>query len=147
MFRLFRIAGSLLATTALIISLAPAASASSSVQIVLSAQIPSSTTTGNLGPTGFWIWCEGASTNPYKGQCSGSMYFYDLGLVKAVFDSAPPVVTSNLVTVSVASSDAKIMCTLSASLPATSGSTNTISETCTAPARSGTINHAVVQVT
>ncbi len=39
-------------------------------------------TTTKASPFGFWIWCEGASTNPYAGVCSGAMYFYAFGIVR-----------------------------------------------------------------
>jgi hypothetical protein len=140
--------GLLFAVAAIALSGAPSAAAqSNAVQIVLSAQIPPGTTTGTLGPFGFWIWCEAPSGRPYSGECAGSMYFYDLGLVSSVDDSAPPVVTSSSVMVSVASDDGKIACTLSAPLPASVGATNTVSVNCSAPNRAGTINRAVVRVT
>jgi len=40
-----------------------------------------------ITPFGFWIWCEGASSNPYQGECNGAMYFYAFGITKGVFGS------------------------------------------------------------
>jgi hypothetical protein len=39
---------------------------------------------GGGSPVGFWIWCQADSRNPYVGECSGSMYFYALGITKGV---------------------------------------------------------------
>jgi hypothetical protein len=111
-------------------------------QLVVSGQLTPGVTTGTLGPFGIWVWCEDENaSNPYAGECAGSMYFYDLGLTKFVEDVEGTLsLTSTSFSVELASSDGSIDCTVSGTRTS-SGPTNTISVDCSAPAgRSGTLS-------
>ena len=86
-----------------------------------------------ITPFGFWIWCEGASANPYQGSCNGAMYFYALGITKGVFGSATS--SGGVFTMNVHSADGKVACSLSNATPVLSGPSNKVTATCTAPAQ------------
>ncbi len=80
---------------------------------------------------GFWIWCEGpVSINNYAGQCSGSMYFYGLGVTRPV--SGLVSGSSGIFTMRVASPDGEIACGLANQSPNTGAGaqSNTIDVTC-----------------
>jgi hypothetical protein len=99
-------------------------------------------------PFGFWIWCEdNGSTNPYHGKCSGSMYFYDLGITRGVKGAVAE--TSGIYTMSVVSTlDNAVACALSNdSTTITSGPTNTVNVVCAAPAGTGSAPNSVITVT
>lgn len=118
-------------------------------QLVVSGQIPPGATTGTLGPFGIWVWCEDPdASNPYAGECAGSMYFYDLGLTKFVEDEEGTLsLTSTSFSVELVSPDDSIDCTVSGTT-ANRGPSNTISVSCSAPAgRSGTLSNVVVRIT
>lgn len=127
-------------------SRAHAASFSHSEQVVFSGLAQSAQT-----PVGFWIWCEADSTNPYFGQCNGAMYFYALHLVKHVDEMQIPgiqEVGDGHYVMMVQSSDGSVSCTLENVPPPTSGPTNTVNVTCTAPpSLSAVSKSAVVNVT
>ncbi len=129
------------------VSLASPAFAASSEQVVFSG-----TGFGSFQntptPFGFWIWCEGDSSNPYHGQCSGAMYFYALGIVKHVVDGNITELPEGNYSITVLSTlDNTVNCTLVNALPIRSGPDNTVTATCTAPAGTGTSFNAVVTVT
>lgn len=86
-----------------------------------------------ITPFGFWIWCEGASGNPYEGRCNGAMYFYALGITKGVFGSVSG--SGQVFTMTVHSADGKVACSLTNSTPVMSGPSNMVSAKCTAPAQ------------
>lgn len=101
-------------------------------------------------PIYFWVWCEADSSNPYVGQCNGSMSFPAFHLTKHVGDTAPiaePQDGQYLMTVG--SSDGSVSCTLENVPPPTRGPTNTVHIKCTAPASftDGLSTNAVVNVT
>ncbi len=130
---------------------APAASSQGggATQLVLSGQLTPGVTTGTLGPFGIWVWCEGPdASNPYAGECAGSMYFYDLGLTKFVEDEEGTLsLTSTSFSVELVSPDGSIDCTVSGST-ANKGPSNTITVSCSAPTgRSGTLSNVVVRIT
>jgi|SRR5579863_3660104 len=91
---------------------------------------------------GFWIWCEGpVSINKYAGLCSGSMYFYGLGVTRpvsgSVLESSPGIFTMR-----VASPDNEIACGLANESPDTvaGAQKNTVDVTCPlAPQSAGVI--------
>jgi hypothetical protein len=96
---------------------------------------------------GFWIWCEGESTNPYNGACNGAMYFYGIAITEGVFGSVTET-SENIYQMSVHSSDGKVNCTLvNESATITRSLTNTVSAVCSAPSGHGTSPHTVVNVT
>jgi hypothetical protein len=117
------------------------ASAAHSEQVVFSG-----TGGTDIGPFGNWIWCEADSTNPYHGNCSGSVYFYAQHITKHVVgeitESAP-----GLYTMSVWSSDHSVVCDLNNPNPAVRGPHNTVNVSCSAPAASGSSTNEVVNVT
>jgi len=39
---------------------------------------------GSTTPFGFWIWCQPVSSNAYGNDCTGSVYFYRLGITVGV---------------------------------------------------------------
>ncbi len=45
--------------------------ANNSEQVVFSTSGGSGTFGGKSTGFGFWIWCEGQSSNPYQGECNG----------------------------------------------------------------------------
>jgi hypothetical protein len=130
------------------VGIASRADAASSEQIIFSGT-GFSPSTGT--PFGFWIWCQSdESSTPYAGECSGSMYFYSLHVTKHVEDVVEvqePSEGEYLMTV--ASSDGAVSCTLENDPPPTSGPTNTVHVSCTAPASfaDGVSTNAVVQAT
>ena len=79
---------------------------------------------------GFWIWCEISSTNPYNGQCAGSMYYVNVAtgayVAVHVAESGPVSYTS----VTVTTSDGQITCTLMPPSNPTQGPTNKIAGSC-----------------
>ncbi len=97
---------------------------------------------------GFWIWCEGESTNPYHGACSGAMYFYGLAITKhvagGVTEQAEGVYQ---MTVASTADDTIQSCTLTNVTPITNGPHNTVNVSCVLPAGTGSVTHAVVNVT
>ena len=94
----------------------------------------------------FWIWCEGASSNSYVGACSGSVYFYVLGITRPV--SGTVTGANSLFTMNVASPGKTpvVSCTLSNVAEPSSGPTNAVNISCTAPSGSGGSTNAVVIV-
>lgn len=139
----------LVAIAAVVLVIAPTAGSQGASQLVVSGQVPAGTTTGNLDGFGLWVWCQDPSaSNPYAGECAGSMYFYNLGLTKFVEDEEDTLVlTSTSFSVELVSRDGTIDCTVSGSLPASKGPSNTISVSCSQPTRSGTLSNVVVKVT
>lgn len=105
-------------------------------------------TTTKASPFGFWIWCEGASSNPYAGACNGAMYFYAFGITRPVDGSVSA--SSGAFTMSVHSPGPTFRCTLTNVPPVTTGPTNTVSASCTTPGAligSGSSKNSVVRVT
>jgi hypothetical protein len=97
---------------------------------------------------GFWLWCEDPeATNPYAGECHGSVYFYGIGLTKGVSGSVSEG-PDGIYKMTVTSRDGKVACTFwNVSATITRGLTNTVNAICSAPAGSGTSPNTVVQVT
>lgn len=109
-------------------------------------------TTTKASPFGFWIWCEGASTNPYAGACNGAMYFYAFGITRPVDGSVSG--SNQTFTMKVHSPGPTFSCALTNVAPITSGPTNTVHVSCGAAAAlpgalsgSGTSPRSVVRVT
>src|SRR2546427_11666671 len=103
----------------------PAASvaAPNAEQIVFSGQTPPGFFTV---PAGFWIWCEDEETgNPYEGRCAGSMYFYQLELIRPVQGGVTDL-ASGAHRMTVGSGDGAIACTLDNSPPVTKGASNAV---------------------
>ena len=126
----------------------PASAANNSEQVVFS---KTGAFSPDLGPFGFWVWCEADSSNPYQGFCNGSMYFYAAGGAEHVAGTITEVpADSGLYTMSVQNTTGQypISCTLRNTAPAVSGPHNTVDVSCTAPA-SGTTSAdgSVVRVT
>lgn len=148
MKRALLIAAVLTLAAASMVGIASRASAASSEQIVFSGTgfSPSAGV-----PFGFWIWCQSAeSQTPYAGECAGAMYFYSLHITKHVDDVAPlaePV--DGRYVMRVASDDGSVNCTLTNDPPPTSGPTNTVRVSCTAPTSftDGVSTNAVVKAT
>jgi hypothetical protein len=117
-------------------------------QLVISGQVPPGTATGNLDGFGIWVWCEDPdASNPYAGECAGSIYFYNIGLTKFVEDEEDTLsLTSTSFSVELVSPDGSIDCTVSGT-SATKGPSNTITVSCSSPARSGTLSNVVVRIT
>ena len=139
-----------LAAISLVAAPAAGSQGSGATQLVISGGTPPGTTTGNLDGFGIWVWCEDpAASNPYAGECAGSMYFYDLGFTKFVEEEEDTLVlTRTGFSIELVSRDGTIDCTVSGSLPAAKGPNNTIRVDCSAPTgRSGTLSDVVVRVT
>lgn len=146
--RLLR-ASVLVAVVGAALALAPTAGSQGATQLVISGQTPPGATSGNLDGFGLWVWCEDPSAaNPYAGECAGSMYFYNLGLTKFVEDEEDTLVLSSTgFSVELVSPDGTIDCTVSGTLPAAKGPSNTIDVGCSTPDRSGTLSNVVIRVT
>ena len=84
-----------------------------------------------ITPFGFWIWCEGASANPYQGECNGAMYFYALGITKGVNGEVSG--SGQQFTMTVHSRDGMVACSLVNTPPVLHGPGNMVTATCTAP--------------
>lgn len=138
-----------LSTVALMAAPVAGSQAGGATQLVISGQTPPGTTTGNLDGFGIWVWCEDPDAgNPYAGACSGSIYFYNIGLTRHVFGGVLALNESTNFSVHLTSSrDESVDCIVSGSLPATKGPSNTISVSCSSPSRSGTLSNVVVRVT
>jgi hypothetical protein len=82
-------AAALVAMLILHIARTPTARATASEQVVFSGAgvFTDDAALKPITPFGFWIWCEGASANPYQGVCNGAMYFYAFGITKHVSGS------------------------------------------------------------
>jgi hypothetical protein len=147
----FVLAAVLLAGVVISITSQPAL-AQSSQQVVFSGTglgtFALGTNAPKVSPLGFWIWCEGASTNPYAGACNGAMYFYAFGITRPVDGSVAG--SNGTFTMTVHSPGPTFRCTLTNVPPVTSGPTNTVNVSCTAPGAltgSGSSKNAVVKVT
>lgn len=128
------------------VAVLPMSAQNVSTQVVFSGT-GESTFNGTATPFGFWIWCEGASGNPYVGACSGSMYFYALGITRPVTGTATG--SNSLYTMSVHSRAVNpvISCTLNNPSAPVTGPHNTVDVTCTTLSGSGTSTNSVVNVT
>jgi hypothetical protein len=155
MSRLLTVFGVVVTALVLVLSMAPGrnARAASSEQIIFSDSGSGSGTfinPANGNPTqthfGFWVWCEGDSTNPYQGRCNGAMYFYAFAITKHV-DGSVSELGGGSYMMSVASKDGSISCALTNAPPVKSGLNNTVNVTCSSPAGSGSDTRAVVKVT
>ena len=89
---------------------------------------------GPLTPFGFWIWCFGAGSVPYTGQCTGAMYFYGTEPPQPVNDSASPVLNDGSATVYVQATNGSFECSLTGPV----GKRVTVSVHCTSGPRTGT---------
>lgn len=103
-------------------------------------------------PVGFWIWCQAenpSSHTDYVGECAGAMYFYALGITKAVEGEIEESETEEGVyTATVASrKGSSVSCQLTNHLPITHGPSSTVDITCASPNGSGQSTTAVVNVT
>jgi hypothetical protein len=149
-------AAALLAVLILHVTRTPAARAAASEQVVFSGTgvFTDDAAPAPITPFGFWIWCEGASANPYQGECSGAMYFYAFGITKGVLGSVSG--SGQQFTMTVHSADGVIACTLKNGPTVVSGPANMVTATCTAPSQvvdtadndtSGLSTNAVVSIT
>ncbi len=149
MARIITAAGLLLVAIVLGLGAAPGptARAASSGQVVFSVNVLSGfgTFAGTPTPVGFWVWCEAESTNPYQGECNGSLYFYALGgpqhVTGTIRELAPDQYQMHV------TSAGGFDCRLTNVLPVTSGPTNTVTLSCTSPAGTTTVPNVVVNVT
>jgi len=135
---------------AVVLLIAPGALAQSSKQIVFSGTGVFAYTTANPPDKhfGFWIWCEGESTNPYQGNCSGAMYFYSLmNPTKHVAGEVTEVSEGVYKMTVVSTVDGSVSCTLTNTPPVKHGPTNTVTVSCSTPAGGGSSTNAVVVVT
>ena len=138
MSRIFLAAVLALGLPLALITQAPVASAERSEQVVFSG-----IGSGGFGPFGFWVWCQVETSNPYETDCNGSMYFYQLGLVKHVTgDVSEPA--DDQYQMDLASADGSVACTLTNEPPIVSGPHNTVDASCSSPSGKGSSTNAVV---
>ena len=146
----------LMAVLLLHVTRTPTARAAASQQVIFSGTgvFTDDAAPKPITPFGFWIWCEGASANPYQGACNGAMYFYAFGITKGVFGSVSG--SGQGFTMTVHSADGVIACTLKNGPTVVSGPGNMVTATCTAPSQvvdtadndtSGLSTNAVVNIT
>ena len=114
------------------LSLAPAAGAQGKEQIVFSG-----TGSGRFGVFGFWVWCAVEGPPHYEDECNGSMYFYDLGLVKHVTGEASEP-AEDVYQMDVESRDGSVVCTLMNDPPILHGPRNTVDVSCSSPTGAAT---------
>jgi hypothetical protein len=98
---------------------------------------------GDFGPVGFWVWCQVQTSNPYETDCNGSMYFYQLGLVKHVGGEVSEPADDQY-QMDVSSADGSVACTLTNEPPIVHGPHNTVDVSCSSPSGSGSSSTAVV---
>ncbi len=147
MSRVLFVAALLLSVSAFVTSvsqLAPAQTASTQVVFSGTGSGVFNTKTTHFG---FWIWCEGASSNPYVGACNGAMYFYALGITRPVTGVVTGTKPEFVMNVHSPGTTPAVKCTLNNVAPITSGPTNTVNVACSAPSGSGASTSAVVVVT
>jgi hypothetical protein len=119
-----------------------------SEQVVFSGVATSGSSFPGGSPVGFWIWCEAESTNPYAGECNGSMYFYALGVTRHVEGEIEETGEDLYqMTVSSTRDSAIIDCLLSNTDEPVHGPRNTVQVSCSTPFGSAISNNAVVNVT
>jgi hypothetical protein len=137
--------------------------ANNSEQVVFSKTGGFMTLTGNAKPAtpfGFWIWCEGASANPYQGECNGAMYFYALAtpathVVGQVMEGPAGIYTMHVVegTAGGGTLNPEYTCTLTNTAPNLQGPGNSVKVSCIfSPALGGgmgtaSVADAIVNVT
>jgi len=124
----------------------PVMAQSASTQVVFSGT-GSGTFGGKTTHFGFWIWCEGGSSNPYVGACNGAMYFYALGITRPVSGTATGSGSLFSMTVHSPGKTPAVSCTLNNPNTPVSGPHNTVDVSCSAPSGSGSTTNAVVVVT
>ena len=122
--------------------------AKNSEQVVFSGVAGVHSTFPSGSPAGFWIWCEADSSNPYLGECNGSMYFYALGITKHV-EGEVTEPSEGIYRMEVSSTlDNSVNCVLTNQSPdPVNGPQNTVTVSCTSPSGSATSTSAVVNVT
>ncbi len=90
---------------------------------------------GGSTPFGFWIWCQPTSANAYGQDCTGSMYFYALGITTGVNGGIVQANGGYTVTVSSTPPNGAISgCTFTLTTPFSPGATNSVTLNCTSPA-------------
>ena len=147
MSRVLFAAALLLSVAALIASVAqPALAQTASTQVVFSGT-GSGVFNTKTTHFGFWIWCEGAPSNPYAGVCNGAMYFYALGITRPVSGVVTGTKPAFVMNVHSPGTTPAVKCTLNNVAPVTSGPTNTVNVACSSPSGSGSSSTAVVNVT
>lgn len=126
----------------------PSTQAKASEQVIFSGVAGTNSSFPGQSPAGFWIWCEAESSNPYAGECNGSIYFYALRLTKHV--EGEIVETSEGIyemTVSSTLDSSIVDCVLKNTEEAVSGPRNTVEIRCATPSGAATSTNAVVNVT
>ena len=124
----------------------PAKAVHNSEQLVFSG----TSTESNVGPVGFWIWCEVESENPYADECNGAMYFYALGITAHVEDQEDGILETSegVYQIKVQSTkDSSVACTLQNATAPVHGPHNTVTVDCSSPAAHAVSTTAVVNVT
>ena len=83
----------------------------------------------NSEPFGFWVWCQNqqaaSSRGRYETDCSGAMYFYARGIVVHVTGEISEL-EEGVYEMDLESSDGKVVCTLTNTLPILHGPHNTV---------------------
>jgi len=107
---------------------------------------------GSTTPFGFWIWCQPVSSNAYGNDCTGSVYFYRLGITVGAAGHVASFQQSGdtlafTVTVSSVPNGSKISnCIFSFSGTPTEGASNTVTLTCDKPTGRGTDSKVSIQL-
>ena len=120
------------------------ASAALHEQIVFSGEAHG-TFSGTQTDVGFWIWCAVDQAGGYD-DCNGAMHFDQLMPSKHVDGSVTELGTgeSQHYRMDVTSRDGTIVCSLENTPPITSGRTNRIDISCSAPSGSASTSTAVI---
>ncbi len=132
--RISRWLAAALIASALMLSIAGTAGASSNTQVILSATGIST----SAGPAGFWLWSQPDSPNAYGNGGNGSIYFYALLPASHHADVTNVVVSGNTVTESVTSTDGLINCPWVTGTE-TASAKGTVSFTCYITTASGVV--------
>jgi hypothetical protein len=127
--------------------------AEASEQIIFSG-VGFGTFDGTETPVGFWIWCQENNPSPhaeYAGECAGAMYFYALGITKAIEGDVDELEEGVYQMTVTSRNAASVACILTNELneegEVEHGPNNTVRVDCATPNGSGVSTNAVVNVT
>jgi len=96
---------------------------------------------------GFAVHCEAESANKNAGNCTGFLYFHDLGLSGFVTGTESESGDTDVYILTVSTADGSIACTLTNPSAPVNGPNNTVTVNCSVPSGTATLTDAVVRVT
>jgi hypothetical protein len=147
--------GVMVAACAVLLLVGGAATASAQSEQIIFSGVGFGEFNGTPTPVGFWIWCQDENPSPnaeYAGECAGAMYFYALGITKAVEGEVEEGEPDGVYIMTVTSrKGTSISCMLTNELNTdgeiSQGPNNTVDVNCASPSGIGQSTNAVVNVT